>query len=420
MSGDAMPAWIPGSRLEEAVVYAIRAHARQARKGGTVPYLAHLFGVASLVMEDGGTEDETIAALLHDAAEDQGGEERLRDIEVRFGPDVAAIVRGCSEPLATPRPAWGERKSAYVDHLTTASESVLRVALADKVHNARAMARDYATVGESLWGRFNAGRSEQAKYFRSLCKALQRLNSPAWHELNEVVDRIFPWSDEQSETPQAATAFEPQLTRDGECRGLEIAFRGVFNPRAPGYFQKVKGNYPGIHDGARGVQWNCYHDHVQSRVTLGVNLEGMEFDGWPIGRLIDRELMEPTLPSVVAELGAGSHSDLVVSVWRDTWQNEHHITRSDETLEFAMRELTRERWGEMLRRARSWLAGDGRARRQLPPPSSGRSTSPHLQFATTVWLAMPPSHDERLQQMKAARSRLEVVHRWALERSRAQ
>ena len=107
MSDRDTPAWIPGPRFEDAVLYAIRTHALQARKGGTIPYLAHLLAVASLVMEDGGSEEETIAALLHDAAEDQGGKPRLRDIETRFGSTVAAIVLGCSDTLEMPKPTVG-------------------------------------------------------------------------------------------------------------------------------------------------------------------------------------------------------------------------------------------------------------------------------------------------------------------------
>lgn len=171
---DAVPAWIPSTKFEEAVTYAIRVHGSQARKGGSVPYLAHLFGVASLVMEDGGREDETIAALLHDAAEDQGGEARLRDIEERFGRAIADIVRGCSDTLERPKPEWCERKKRYLEHLPAASSSVLRVSLADKLHNTRAMATDYAVSGENLWERFNAGRDDQAWYHRKLCEAFAK------------------------------------------------------------------------------------------------------------------------------------------------------------------------------------------------------------------------------------------------------
>lgn len=193
MSRAAVPAWIPNERFEQAVIYAIRAHAMQGRKGGTVPYLAHLFGVASLVMEDGGTEAETIAALLHDAAEDQGGEERLRDIEERFGSEVAAIVRSCSEPLTVPKLPWAARKSTYLAHLRTASPSVLRVALADKVHNARTMACDLERLKDGLWERFNASAADQAHYYRSLQDTFRSATpgSALLTQLDDAIGKVF-------------------------------------------------------------------------------------------------------------------------------------------------------------------------------------------------------------------------------------
>lgn len=194
---EATPAWVPGTRFEEAVVYAVRAHARQARKGGTVPYISHLFAVASLVMEDGGTADETIAALLHDAAEDQGGAGRLRDIEERFGPAVGAIVLGCSDTLETPKPPWMERKRAYVEHLAMAGLSVLRVSLADKLHNVRSIAADFSFHGEKLWERFNAGRDDQAWYYRQLLDAYRAacrkkgIQSPMLALLEKTIAEAF-------------------------------------------------------------------------------------------------------------------------------------------------------------------------------------------------------------------------------------
>jgi hypothetical protein len=193
MNAPNLPAWVPNPRFEDALVYATRAHARQARKGGTVPYLAHILGVAALVIEDGGSEDEAIAALLHDAGEDQGGEPRMRDIEARFGKPVADIVRECSDTLEVPKPAWEERKRRYVAHLATASPAAVRVSLADKIHNARAMAADHRSVGDALWDRFNAPRDQQATYYRSLCAAFRaRLGeTPVVAQLCQVVDELF-------------------------------------------------------------------------------------------------------------------------------------------------------------------------------------------------------------------------------------
>src|SRR3712207_7204546 len=129
-----------GERWEKALVYASRVHALQWRQGSNVPYVSHLLGVASLVLEAGGDEDQAIAALLHDAAEDQGGEARLADIEARFGGRVAAIVRACTDSTETPKPPWRARKETYIAHLPTLEGSVpesLCVSVADKLHNAR-------------------------------------------------------------------------------------------------------------------------------------------------------------------------------------------------------------------------------------------------------------------------------------------
>lgn len=188
-----VPAWIPSARFEEALLYAVRTHALQPRKGGTVPYLSHLFAVASLVLEDGGSENDTIAALLHDAAEDQGGEDRLRDIEARFGAAVAEIVRGCSEPLTVPKLSWDERKTYYLDHLPGASDSVGRVALADKLHSARSLVRDLAKHGDELWNHFNATREQQAWFYRGLCDVFRGRDAanPMYLEFEVLLERIF-------------------------------------------------------------------------------------------------------------------------------------------------------------------------------------------------------------------------------------
>ncbi|MEW6337110.1 MAG: HD domain-containing protein [Acidobacteriota bacterium] len=142
-------------RFEEALVYAARLHADQRRKGSGTPYVSHLLGVAGLVIEDGGSEDEAIAALLHDAAEDRGGRAQLETIAERFGPDVARIVEACSDSLAEVKEPWRDRKERHLAALQSASPSAIRVALADKVHNLRAIVADYRGHGEALWERFN-------------------------------------------------------------------------------------------------------------------------------------------------------------------------------------------------------------------------------------------------------------------------
>jgi hypothetical protein len=142
-------------RFEDALVYAARLHADQRRKGSGAPYVSHLLGVAGLVIEDGGSEDEAIAALLHDAAEDRGGHAQLEAIAARFGPGVARVVEECSDSLAEVKEPWRERKERHLAALESASASAIRVALADKVHNLRAIVTDFRGHGEALWERFN-------------------------------------------------------------------------------------------------------------------------------------------------------------------------------------------------------------------------------------------------------------------------
>ena len=168
-----------GEKFSAALAYAVELHATQARKGGRIPYIGHLLGVASLVIEDGGSEDEIIAALLHDGPEDAGGEPVLREIGRRFGSEVERIVEACSDTFETPKPPWQARKQAYIDHLRgeEIDEKVLRVSLADKVHNARAIAADYRWIGEDIWARFRGGRDGHALVLRSASRDLQRATS---------------------------------------------------------------------------------------------------------------------------------------------------------------------------------------------------------------------------------------------------
>jgi (p)ppGpp synthase/HD superfamily hydrolase len=176
------------NRFADALVYATRVHERQRRKGTDVPYVAHLLAVASLVLEDGGDEDEAIAALLHDAIEDQ--EVTFEDLETRYGRDVAEIVQGCSDTDVQPKPPWRERKEAYIAHLADARPEVVRVSLADKVHNARSVLFDYRLMGDALWERFNPD-ADQLWYYRSLVEAFRRVSkSPLVDELERVVTEL--------------------------------------------------------------------------------------------------------------------------------------------------------------------------------------------------------------------------------------
>lgn len=181
-----------GSRFAVALAYAGEVHTNQRRKGGEIPYVSHLLAVCSLVLEDGGDEDEAIAAVLHDAAEDQGGQRRLDEIAELFGDRVAAIVEGCSDTLETPKPPWRERKERYLAHLETATPDVLRVALADKVHNARSTVADLKRRGDDLWESFNAGPGEQLWYYRSLVDVFRRRGAsrPMVEELAALVKEL--------------------------------------------------------------------------------------------------------------------------------------------------------------------------------------------------------------------------------------
>jgi (p)ppGpp synthase/HD superfamily hydrolase len=145
-------------KLEEALGYAARVHRDQVRKGSSVPYVTHLLAVAAIVGENGGTEEEVIAALLHDAPEDRGGEARLAEIRERFGDEVADIVAGNTDTFEDPKPPWRERKEVYVAHVAHAPRSVRLVSAADKLHNARSVLADLRSLGEDLWPRFNGGK----------------------------------------------------------------------------------------------------------------------------------------------------------------------------------------------------------------------------------------------------------------------
>ncbi len=179
-------------RFTAALTYATQLHANQVRKGSGIPYITHLLGVASIALEYGANEDEAIAALLHDAIEDQGGAATREEIRRRFGDNVTAIVDGCTDSDTTPKPPWRQRKEAYIAHLATASHSVLLVSAADKLYNTRSILKDYRIVGESVWERFQGGGKEGTLwYYRSLVIAFyQTGTTPLIEELERVVSEL--------------------------------------------------------------------------------------------------------------------------------------------------------------------------------------------------------------------------------------
>src|SRR6266700_480787 len=160
-------------QFEKALTYATRIHGGQLRKKTGIPYIAHILGVAAIAMEYGANETEAIGALLHDAVEDCGGAKRLRDIERKFGKDVAKIVDGCTDTDQTPKPPWRDRKKAYVAHVRHAPMSTKLVSASDKLHNVRAILMDYRQEGEKLWSRFNGGKQGALWYYRALVNAFR-------------------------------------------------------------------------------------------------------------------------------------------------------------------------------------------------------------------------------------------------------
>lgn len=178
-------------RFDRALVFASELHRQQRRRGSEVPYVAHLLAVAAIVMEHGGDEDEAVAALLHDAIEDQGGRETRDEIRRRFGERVTTIVEACTDSWTVPKPPWESRKRAYLERLATGSVSARLVSAADKLHNARSVLGDYRNVGEQLWQRFEGRREGTLWYYRSVVDALARSGrTPLVDELERVVSEI--------------------------------------------------------------------------------------------------------------------------------------------------------------------------------------------------------------------------------------
>jgi (p)ppGpp synthase/HD superfamily hydrolase len=163
-----------GPRFERAFLFAAEKHAGQTRKTTTVPYIAHLMGVASLALEYGGDEDLAIAALLHDVVEDCGGAAMLKEVKRQFGSRVAKVVDGCTDSYGEPKAPWRERKENYLRHLKSADAGTRLVSAADKLNNVRSILSDYREVGEAIWERFNGGREGTLWYYRALLVEFQR------------------------------------------------------------------------------------------------------------------------------------------------------------------------------------------------------------------------------------------------------
>jgi (p)ppGpp synthase/HD superfamily hydrolase len=182
-----------GERFERAMVFAHQMHRHQCRKGTPRPYISHLLGVAAIVLQHDGDEDQAIAALLHDVVEDCGGAPRLKEIGEKFGERVAHIVEGCTDSLETPRPEHGQRKAKYLERLRGESSEIRLVSAADKLYNAREVLMDLRSHGEAVFARFKGGREGTLRYYRKLVEAFrqgQPVPQPLVDELERVVSAL--------------------------------------------------------------------------------------------------------------------------------------------------------------------------------------------------------------------------------------
>jgi (p)ppGpp synthase/HD superfamily hydrolase len=201
-------------RLQSALDLAFTLHGRDARKQSAVPVLAHLLGVCAIVQHDGGTEDESIAALLHDTLEDKADQISAFEIEERFGSRVLTIVTVATD---TPpefaggvKPPWRMRKEAYLRNVRASNPGLLRVTIADKIDNLRATLADYHRLGERIWARFNAGKEDQLWYYHSALdtyRAAGYPHGPLLSELGRLINELDyvtgAWGNESRVAPRA-------------------------------------------------------------------------------------------------------------------------------------------------------------------------------------------------------------------------
>ena len=196
------------ARFSQAIDYARHLHI-ETRKATNIPYMAHLLGVASLVMGENGhapipvTEDMAIAAILHDTVEDHGGMPRLRDIEHNFGTKVKQLVEGVTDSFAedpNQKAPWEERKRAYVERLMGEELDVQLISAADKLYNARTILSDYRQIGDRVFDRFKRGGDKQLEYFKNLLRVFRQ------HPTNRIVDEFERVVEELDATMKASKA----------------------------------------------------------------------------------------------------------------------------------------------------------------------------------------------------------------------
>jgi (p)ppGpp synthase/HD superfamily hydrolase len=174
-----------------AFEFAYELHRVQLRKGSEIPYMSHLMGVAALVMEDGGDETESIAALLHDSVEDQGGTATLEKVKQKFGERVASIVEFCTDSMETPKPPWKDRKLAVIEKVGQAGDSEFKVLIADKLHNLRSIRNAVQRYGEGVWGRFKGGHEGSMWYYRQLLTSFkERGKHPYLDEIEVIINHL--------------------------------------------------------------------------------------------------------------------------------------------------------------------------------------------------------------------------------------
>jgi (p)ppGpp synthase/HD superfamily hydrolase len=183
-------------RMIEALELAIKLHGHDTRKKCKVPYLAHVLNVCALVIQDGGDEDEAVAALLHDALEDKPEEINEEDINASFGRKVADIVRLCSDTerdfKGGEKGPWRERKERYLNEVKQHDPALLRVTVADKIDNARAIIFDHKHVGDAIWTHFKAGKEDQIWYYSEAMRVYREVgfSGPLLEELDALVEEL--------------------------------------------------------------------------------------------------------------------------------------------------------------------------------------------------------------------------------------
>lgn len=193
-------------RFRRAITAALNFHREQTRKGGTVPYISHVLAVTSIVQENGGSEDEAIAALLHDAVDNGGGWDALEEISRKFSQKIADIVLECTDTMDCPKPPWRDRKEAFVQSLPKVSEGGRRVIAADKLHNARCLLSDLRSQGDEVWSRFSGGKEGTLWYYRAVANMLRQTGP---HLLAAELHRVV------SDIEQASQQLRPNVAFDG-------------------------------------------------------------------------------------------------------------------------------------------------------------------------------------------------------------